>query len=79
MFERLDKVGIEIELTDCFYPYFAVFDIECCLPPSSQVASENVTYSTEHQLASAAVHSYVPLYDVERCFTSSAHLVTAGL
>ena len=79
VFEEMETLEITIDQQHKFYPYFAVWDIECYLSKLSEsdVSSnskinntEKTTWSQQHVLASIAIHSNIPEFPEPVCFIS---------
>ena len=63
LFVRLSRLGVDIPKDLRYYPYFAVYDIECLLVPS-----DKALYEKKHVPVSISVNSNVPNYDTPKCF-----------
>ena len=73
VFELLDKAGVFVPSEMRFFPYRAVFDIECFLVKDITIQNtDKVTYCDEHNLASISICSNVPGYKKPKCFVIGA-------
>ncbi|XP_071829770.1 uncharacterized protein [Apostichopus japonicus] len=72
IFDKLDKLGIEIPQHERYYPYRITYDIETNLDHScaSESAAPKLSYLGQHKLLSVSVCSNVEGYETPHCFIS---------
>ena len=77
IFEKIEnETNIHVPIIDRHYPYFATFDIECFLPPSTVTDTSKIQFTNEHTLMSISICSNIPGYKKPLCIVSDGCVET---
>ncbi len=71
VFEKLDRLGIEVPVEERFYPFFATFDFEAYLDTSNLPApTDKQSIEAHHVPLSVSICSNVPGFKEAQCFVT---------
>ena len=76
IYDKLKEVGITLDESRRYYPFWAVFDAETFITSDSQNLPKNtqtITWNSKHNLASVSVCSNVAGFTEPRCFVNEGY------
>ena len=70
LFQRIEDLGIEVDESRTFFPYFTFWDIESQLKHHSETVSDSTQFNAVHIPVSVAVASNIPGYESGQVFVN---------